>query len=73
MDGRTAIIRGVDALRGASVEATDLRAGAALAIAALAAEGVTQLSGVGHIDRGYVAFDQQLAALGARITKEKEA
>ncbi len=73
VDGRTAIIRGVDALRGASVEATDLRAGAALAIAALAAEGVTQLSGVGHIDRGYVAFDQQLAALGARITKEKEA
>lgn len=73
VDGRTAIIRGVERLRGASVEATDLRAGAALVIAALSAEGVTTISGVGHIDRGYVAFEQQLAALGALISREKEA
>jgi UDP-N-acetylglucosamine 1-carboxyvinyltransferase len=72
VDGRTAIIRG-ERLRGASVEATDLRAGAALAIAALAAEGVTSISGVQHIDRGYVALEAQLAALGAQISREKEA
>lgn len=73
VDGRTAIIRGVERLRGASVEATDLRAGAALVIAALSAEGVTTISGVGHIDRGYVTFEEQLAALGALISREKEA
>lgn len=72
VDGRTAIIRG-ERLRGASVEATDLRAGAALAIAALAAEGITSISGVQHIDRGYVALEAQLAALGAQISREKEA
>ena len=73
VDGRTAIIRGVEKLRGASVEATDLRAGAALAIAALSAEGVTTLSGVQHIDRGYVNLEGQLAALGAKIYREREA
>jgi UDP-N-acetylglucosamine 1-carboxyvinyltransferase len=72
VDGRTAIIRGVERLCGASVEATDLRAGAALVIAALSAEGVTVVNGVQHIDRGYVAFEKQLAALGAQIVREKE-
>lgn len=71
VDGLTAIIRGVEKLRGASVEATDLRAGAALVIAALAAEGVTTVSGVEHIDRGYVALDSQLAALGAQIHRKR--
>ena len=73
VDGRTAIIRGVDRLQGASVEATDLRAGAALVIAALAAEGETTVSGVEHIDRGYVALEEQLTVLGAQISRKKEA
>lgn len=72
VDGRTAIIRGVEKLNGASVEATDLRAGAALVIAALSAKGVSIMSGVQHIDRGYVAFEKQLAALGAQIVREME-
>lgn len=72
VDGRTAIIRGVEQLKGASVEATDLRAGAALVIAALGAGGITAVSGVEHIDRGYVTFEEQLAALGAEIVREKE-
>lgn len=72
VDGRTAIIRGVERLNGASVEATDLRAGAALVIAALSAKGVSVICGVQHIDRGYVAFEKQLAALGAQIVREKE-
>lgn len=70
VDGSTAIIRGTK-LRGASVEATDLRAGAALVIAALVAEGITTVRGVEHIDRGYVALEEQLAAIGATITKER--
>jgi len=71
VDDRTAIIRGVNKLNGASVEATDLRAGAALVIAALAAEGITAIEGVRHIDRGYMALEKQLSALGAAITREK--
>ena len=64
VDDRTAIIRGVERLYGASVEATDLRAGAALVIAALGAQGVSTIEGVHHIDRGYVNFEKQLSALG---------
>lgn len=71
VDERTAIIRGVERLCGASVEASDLRAGAALVIAALAADGVSTIEGVEHIDRGYVALEDQLTALGAEISRVK--
>lgn len=71
VDDRTAIIRGVERLNGASVEASDLRAGAALVIAALTAEGTTIIEGVSHIDRGYVDLEKQLSALGAVISREK--
>ena len=63
----TAIITGVDRLVGARVNATDLRAGASLVIAALMAEGVTEISGVGYIMRGYERFDEKLRSLGASI------
>ena len=63
----TAIITGVDRLVGARVNATDLRAGAALVIAALLAEGVTEISGVEYILRGYERFDEKLRGLGACI------
>ncbi|HKM43723.1 MAG TPA: UDP-N-acetylglucosamine 1-carboxyvinyltransferase [Limnochordia bacterium] len=67
----TAIIRGVSQLTGAPVEVTDLRAGAALAIAALAAEGRTELYGVEILDRGYEFFEDKLRKLGAIIYREQ--
>ncbi len=67
--GRTAIIKGVPKLTGAEVTATDLRAGAALIIAGLVAEGRTEISGVDHIDRGYEAIVEKLASLGASIVR----
>lgn len=70
-EGGTAIIRGVPQLTGAPVEITDLRAGAALAIAALVAEGRTELYGVEILDRGYEYFEDKLKKLGAQITREK--
>ena len=69
---RTAIFHGVPHLIGASVEALDLRAGAALVIAALAADGVTQISNIGFIERGYHDLTGKLAALGAEISREAE-
>lgn len=72
VDIRTAFIRGVTELTGAVVEATDLRAGAALAIAGLAAEGSTILERVHHIDRGYEGFELQLRELGAHIRRVRE-
>ncbi len=63
----TAIITGVDHLSGARVNATDLRAGASLVIAALMAEGVTEISGVEYIMRGYERFADKLRSLGAHI------
>jgi len=68
----TAIITGVDRLVGARVNATDLRAGAALVIAALMAEGVTEISGVEYIMRGYERFDEKLRSLGAHIERYRE-
>lgn len=68
-DGRTAIVKGVPRLTGARVRATDLRAGASLVLAGLAADGVTEVSGVTHIDRGYHCLDSRLADLGARIRR----
>jgi len=72
IEGRSAIIEGVGRLAGTQVRASDLRAGAALTIAALSAEGTTEISDVGHIERGYCGFDEKLRGLGARITKAEE-
>ena len=63
------VIRGPRQLHGARVKATDLRCGAALIIAGLMAEGVTEIENVHHIDRGYDNIDQKLNAMGARITR----
>jgi UDP-N-acetylglucosamine 1-carboxyvinyltransferase len=63
-------IEGVAALHGAQVRAADLRAGAALAVAALAAEGATTLTGVEQIDRGYQDFEAKLQSLGAQVSRE---
>jgi len=68
-EGRTAIIKGVPRLAGAEVTATDLRAGAALIVAGLEAEGCTEISGVEHIDRGYENIIEKLAAVGADIKR----
>ena len=68
-EGRTAVIKGVDRLTGAEVVATDLRAGAALLCAGLAADGETELSGVQHLDRGYENVVTKLQSLGATITR----
>ncbi len=69
IDGRSALVEGTEALSGAPVSATDLRAGAALVIAALAARGETEISGVDHIDRGYESIERKLGSLGAVITR----
>ncbi|UOF89158.1 UDP-N-acetylglucosamine 1-carboxyvinyltransferase [Fodinisporobacter ferrooxydans] len=69
VDLRTAFVQGVSKLTGASVAATDLRAGAALVIAGLAAEGTTIVEQVHHIDRGYQQIEQVLQSLGASIQR----
>ncbi len=69
--GRVAIVTGVDKLAGATVMATDLRASACLVIAGLMAEGITEISRVYHLDRGYERIEQRLSALGARIRRKK--
>jgi UDP-N-acetylglucosamine 1-carboxyvinyltransferase len=69
VDGRTAVIEGVEKLTGAEVTATDLRAGASLVIAALAAEGRTTISNIKYIDRGYEDIENKLRALGAQIER----
>ncbi len=69
IDGNHALVTGVDSLSGAEVEASDIRAGAALVIAGLAAEGRTEVSGVDHIDRGYEGFVEQLQSLGADVQR----
>ncbi|HHW44057.1 UDP-N-acetylglucosamine 1-carboxyvinyltransferase [Desulfofundulus thermobenzoicus] len=69
VEGQTAIVRGVERFTGAPVEATDLRAGAALVLAGLAAENGTIVEGVEHIDRGYERLEQKYDALGARIMR----
>ena len=71
IEGNTAIIRGVDALEGAPVMATDLRASASLVIAALAAKGDTLVDRIYHIDRGYEDIEAKLSALGAKIERIK--
>jgi UDP-N-acetylglucosamine 1-carboxyvinyltransferase len=69
VDGKTAVITGVPALCGTKLEAPDLRGGAALILAALAAEGVTELGGIEHIDRGYEDLPGKLSLLGASIER----
>ncbi|WP_240376195.1 UDP-N-acetylglucosamine 1-carboxyvinyltransferase [Bacillus piscicola] len=71
VDGRAAVINGGTPLEGASVKASDLRAGAALVIAGLMAKGVTEITGVEHIDRGYEDLEEKLLALGANIWREQ--
>ena len=67
VDDRTAVVEGVDHLTGAPIQACDLRAGAALVIAALAAQGVSEISCVQYIERGYENLVEKLRALGADI------
>lgn len=69
IDGNHALITGVPELSGAEVEASDIRAGAGLVLAGLAATGQTQVSGVDHIDRGYEYFVEKLQALGAQVER----
>ncbi|OEJ67186.1 UDP-N-acetylglucosamine 1-carboxyvinyltransferase [Magnetovibrio blakemorei] len=70
--GRSAIVRGVKKLSGAQVMATDLRASSSLVLAALVAEGTTQISRVYHLDRGYERLEEKLAACGAEIERVRE-
>ncbi|WP_332692063.1 UDP-N-acetylglucosamine 1-carboxyvinyltransferase [Halalkalibacter lacteus] len=71
VEGRSAIINGKTNLQGAKVRASDLRAGAALIVAGLLAEGITEVSGLEHIDRGYANLEEKLIGLGAKIWREK--
>lgn len=70
LEGRVAVVEGVPSLHSASVRCTDLRGGAALVVAALAAEGTTLIQDVRHIDRGYEHLMENLSRLGARIIRE---
>ena len=69
IDGRSAVIEDVDAFTGSEVKATDLRAGAALILAGLTAEGTTVIEDIYHIDRGYVSIEEKLKGLGADIER----
>ena len=70
VEGRVAVVEGVPRLSGAPVQAPDLRGGAALVVAGLAAEGVTELTGLHHLDRGYENLEASLRSAGARIWRE---
>ena len=72
INGKTAIVSGVEKLKGAEVRAHDLRAGAALVIAGLAAEGVTLVDNIHYIERGYERLVQKMTALGAKIRRIEE-
>lgn len=72
IEGRSAVVEGTSNLMGAQVKATDLRAGAALILAGLAAEGTTEIMDIEHIERGYVKIDEKLRALGANIKRSDE-
>jgi UDP-N-acetylglucosamine 1-carboxyvinyltransferase len=71
-EGHHAVIRGVPRLSAAPVRALDIRAGAAMVIAGLGAEGVTEVTDMTHVDRGYEDFEAKLAALGAEVRRERE-
>jgi UDP-N-acetylglucosamine 1-carboxyvinyltransferase len=72
IEGASAVIQGVDRLLGAPVMASDLRASAALVLAGLKADGITEVRRVYHIDRGYEHLDEKLSELGAQIERVKE-
>ena len=72
VDGHHVMVHGVDRLSGAPVEASDIRAGAALVIAGLVADGVTTVSGAHHVDRGYAGFAEAMRGLGADVTREPD-
>ena len=72
IDGRTAIVEGVAKLTGCQVKATDLRAGAAMILGGLVAEGETRISDVYHIDRGYVEIEKKFRKIGADIYRIDE-
>jgi UDP-N-acetylglucosamine 1-carboxyvinyltransferase len=69
IEGNTAMVRGVERLQGAAVMATDLRASASLVIAALVAEGQTEIQRIYHLDRGYETLEKKLGALGALVER----
>ena len=70
LEGITATVTGVDSLYGASVIATDIRAGGALLIAGLVAQGKTTITGLHHLRRGYQNIEEKLRRMGARITQK---
>ena len=72
VDDKTAVVEGVDHLTGAPIQASDLRAGAALVIAALAAHGESEVSHVQYIERGYENIVEKLRAVGAEIRSVEE-
>ncbi len=69
VEGAAAVVRGVRRLSGAAVNATDLRSGAALVLAGLGAEGITEVHGTQHVDRGYERFEDQLLSIGADVRR----
>src|SRR5439155_983422 len=71
-DGHHAIVRGRERLSGAPVRATDIRAGAALVLAGLVADGVTTVGDVQHVDRGYQQFVESMRSLGARLERRED-
>ncbi|MDY6970495.1 MAG: UDP-N-acetylglucosamine 1-carboxyvinyltransferase, partial [Spirochaetota bacterium] len=71
VEGNVAIIKGVDQLTSATVMMSDLRSGAALALASLAADGETEIRRIYHSDRGYEKFSEKLSCIGADIIREK--
>jgi UDP-N-acetylglucosamine 1-carboxyvinyltransferase len=72
IDGHHVMVHGVPQLSGAPVEASDIRAGAALVVAGLVADGVTTVSGAHHVDRGYDRFEEQMQRLGADVVREPD-
>ena len=71
-EGHHAVIRGVERLSAAPVRALDIRAGAAMVIAALSADGVTEIEDMYHVDRGYQDLEAKLLGLGAQVRRERE-
>ena len=69
MEGNTAVIKGVEQLSGAPVEAPDIRAGAGLVVAGLAAAGETEIIGLEYIDRGYERLEELLSELGGQVQR----
>jgi len=68
-EGRVAVVEGVNRLTGAGLQAAELRGGAALVVASLAAEGASEISGIGYIDRGYENIESTLRRIGADIKR----